>query len=184
LLSVLTFYAEGVQAGSFANNLLSFGDPADYWSTLIQADPPAALVKSDIYLGETSSELALYPLPGVDGKSFIILDGWVWALTATDISQQAGALAWLEWMMRIENQTEFTEPLRRLPSQRRALRIWSDRDYATTVEPWFAQGVVLPLESRNNPAAEQLQKALEAVLDGIPAEDAVRDALAALETTN
>jgi ABC-type glycerol-3-phosphate transport system substrate-binding protein len=184
LLEVLTFYAEGVDAGIFSDNLLDFSRPPDYWLTLPQEENSLALLTSDLYLRETQRDLRVYPLPNPDGTSFILLDGWVWGLTTTDPNQQAGALAWLEWMMRIENQGEFTERLGVLPSGRSALRVGSYTEYAAEIEPWFAQGVVLPLEARNNPAAEELQKAFAAVLNGTSAEAAARAALAALSTTN
>ena len=71
-----------------------------------------------------------------------------------------------------------------LPSSRRALRLWSDADYPMQIEDWLSEGIIIPVEQRNNVAATQLQSAFEAVLGGTSAADAASAALGALSSGN
>lgn len=184
LLEVLAFYAEGIRAGIFSNEILTFSQPLDYWQRLKQGDNPLAVVNSTLYLQniEDTEGLAFSPLPTPDGQGALVLSGWLWALTATDPAQQDGALAFLRWMMDAEAQADYTQAFGVLPSRRRALRIWTESDYLTQVEDWLSRSIIIPASQRNNAAAAQLQAAFEAVIGGVTAEEAARQALSGLSS--
>ena len=100
LLEVLNFYADGLESGIFAEDVLSYTQIADYWARTDQSTPALAIVNSALYLenGDTPS-LAIAPIPTIDGKTLVIINGWVWALTTDNPDQQRHALEFLEWIM-------------------------------------------------------------------------------------
>jgi len=187
LLEVLEFYELGIQAGIFNKDLLTFSHHKDYWSRLLQENIPLGLVDSTLYLQTEALPEAILPapIPTSDGKSLVIIDSWLWALTTADLDQQRGALEFMEWMMGAEAQADYTQMMGVLPSRRRALRLWTETSYdVTMVNTWLREGVVIPVEHRNNSAAQQIQGAFEAVLNGASYQDAASAALAGLSAAN
>ncbi|HLA44746.1 MAG TPA: extracellular solute-binding protein, partial [Aggregatilineales bacterium] len=185
LNEILSFYAQGVEKGIFNIDLLNYTSPNDYWTRFLQTDVSIAITSSDTYLqsSETGKHVEYAPVPTYDGEPLVIIDGWLWALTTTNVEQQRGALAFLEWMTSAEAQADYTLALHILPSRQRALRIWQDSVYAATVEVWLEGGIVIPSDQRNNNAAHQLQAAFEAVLNGAAYEDATSEALLELSSS-
>jgi ABC-type glycerol-3-phosphate transport system substrate-binding protein len=106
----------------------------------------------------------------------------MWILTTGDPDQKNGALEFLKWMMRADQQAEFSESIGILPSLAPALRIWSNDTYTRQITAWLPESIVLPVDQRNNPAAVQLQAAFVAVLNGVSADEAVETALKNLTT--
>jgi hypothetical protein len=101
-------------------------------------------------------------------------------LITQDSEQQNGARAFLSWMMRIGEQSLFTETFGILPSQKRALRLWDDQTYASFAQNMLTTAEVIPDAQRSSTAALALQESLAAVLKGIPARSAADEALAKL----
>ncbi|KAB2903847.1 MAG: extracellular solute-binding protein [Anaerolineae bacterium] len=184
LLTVLTFYEAGVQQQIFSPEILSYDLPSDYWSRFAQGEAPLALVSSTDFLQRQSSlqNIAAAPIPTEGGTSLTLLDGWMWVLTTGDPDQKNGALEFLKWMMRADQQAEFSESIGILPSLAPALRIWSNDAYTRQITAWLPESIVLPVDQRNNPAAVQLQAAFVAVLNGVSADEAVETALKNLTT--
>ncbi len=179
LQKVLSFYETGRQGGIFSPEILGYDLAADYWSRFAQGDAPLAVVSSTDFLQRQNSlqNVAFAALPTLESGALTLLDGWIWVLTTGNPEQQNGALEFLKWMMRADQQAEFSEAISILPSLAPALRIWSNDAYTRQVIAWLPESLILPIEQRNNPAAVQLQTAFAAVLNGMSAEDAVSEAL-------
>lgn len=179
LLTVLNYYAQGVKAGLFDPTLLGYVDFDGYWNQFLSTGIDMAAVDSVTYLSRKGSlhRVGLAPIPTADGKPITVLDGWVWVLVTQDADHQARSRAFLSWMMRISEQSLFTEALGILPSQKRALRLWDDQDYAGFAQEIMPYAQVIPDTQRGNSAAAALQGSLVAVLQGTPAEVAADAAL-------
>lgn len=180
LTKVLEFYEQGLAQEIFTPKLLEYDLPMDYWAQFEQGDADAALVNSTDFLQRPVNEITAAPIPTPDGSSLTILDGYMWALTTSIPEQQDAALEFLSWMMRVDQQAEYTESLGVLPSLAPALRIWSKNAYTDQISAWLPESIILPVEQRDNPAAVQLQAAFASVLNGTSAEQAVQTALQTL----
>jgi ABC-type glycerol-3-phosphate transport system substrate-binding protein len=182
LLTVLDYYAQGVEAGLFDPSLLNYADFDGYWDAFVATGIDMVAVDSATYLRRKSSlhHVTATPIPTPDGTPVTALDGWVWVLTTPDPDRQSRARAFLSWMMRISEQSLFTEAYGILPSQKRALRLWEDQDYAQFAQGLIAAADLIPDAQRTGSAANALQEGLTMVLQGMPAETAADAALARL----
>jgi ABC-type glycerol-3-phosphate transport system substrate-binding protein len=104
----------------------------------------------------------------------------MWVVTTNDPDRQRQALVFLSWMMRISQQSSYTEAFGILPSQQRALRLWNDEEYAQFAPTLIASAQIIPLAQRNSNAALALQASFADVLGGTTADTAADAALAML----
>jgi ABC-type glycerol-3-phosphate transport system substrate-binding protein len=184
LLLVLNYYAQGVAKGIFGPSLLSRTQFGDCWTDFMTGTANMIAVDSITYLAHKNSvatNVGLAPVPTVDGSAITALDGWLWVLTTQDTDHQQRARAFLSWMMRISQQSLFTEALGVLPSQQRALQLWDDQAYAGFVQALIPSAQVIPAAQRNNNAAAILQESVSSVLGGTPPDVAADAALEKLK---
>lgn len=185
LLLVLNYYAQGVEKGVFGPALLSRTLLADCWTDFVTGAANMVAVDSVTYLTPKNSvtdRVGLAPIPTVDGSAITALDGWMWVLPTQDPDHQQRARAFLLWIMRISQQSLFTEALGILPSQQRALRLWDDKAYADFAQDLLPSAQIIPAAQRNNNAAAVLQESVASVLNGTPPEAAADAALEKLKS--
>jgi ABC-type glycerol-3-phosphate transport system substrate-binding protein len=185
LLLVLNYYAQGVEKGIFGPALLSRTQFGDCWTDFVTGTANMIAVDSITYLTHKNSianNVSLAAVPTVDGSSITALDGWLWVLPTQDPDHQQRARAFLSWIMRVSQQSLFTEALGVLPSQQRALRLWDDKAYADFAQDIIPSAQVIPAAQRNNNAAAILQESVASVLDGTPPDVAADAALEKLKS--
>jgi ABC-type glycerol-3-phosphate transport system substrate-binding protein len=182
LVAVLHYYERGVEDGLFSPALLQYTRFDEYWNRFASAEANLIGVDSATYLAHktTVQNVGLAPIPTLAGTPITALDGWMWVVTTNDPDRQQQALVFLSWMMRISQQSSYTEAFGILPSQHRALRLWNDEQYAEFARTLIASVQIIPLAQRNNNAALALQSSLADVLSGTSAETAADAALAML----
>jgi ABC-type glycerol-3-phosphate transport system substrate-binding protein len=182
LVAVLHYYERGVENGLFSPALLQYTRFDEYWNHFASAEANLIGVDSATYLAHqtTVQNVGLAPIPTLGGLPITALDGWMWVVTTNDPDRQQQALVFLSWMMRISQQSSYTEAFGVLPSQHRALRLWNDEQYAEFAQMLIAAGQLIPLSQRNNNAALALQSGLADVLNGATADTAADAALAML----
>ncbi len=184
LLAVLEFYEQAAADGLLDNSILEYQSPTAYWDNFLRGGLGLAQVDAVFFLSvhQQTAQLRAAPIPTLDGRGLTTLDGWLWVMTATDAARQPQAAAFLDWMLRVENQAAFTEAMRRLPSQRPALRLAGLGDYADLVEDLLDEEHVIPASAISSTAATSLQNALVAVLNRtrLPA-DAAAEAVAGMK---
>jgi len=168
LLDVLDFYAQGVQAGLFSPTLLQYVRYDDYWNQFVAASSNLAAVDTVTFLQRRNDVADVKPvsIPTPDGTPITALDGWMWVVTTQNPERYQRVSAFLAWMMRVGQQSLFSEAFGVLPSQTRALRLWDDREYAEFAQDLLATAILVPEAHRNNSASLALQEALVAVLEG------------------
>jgi ABC-type glycerol-3-phosphate transport system substrate-binding protein len=185
LLLVLNYYAQGVDKGIFGSALLSRTQFGDCWTDFVTGTAYMIAVDSITYLTHKDSiadSVGLASVPTVDGSPITVLDGWLWVLPTQDPDHQQRARAFLSWIMRVSQQSLFTEALGVLPSQQRALQLWDDKAYADFAQDILPSAQVIPAAQRNNAAAAVLQESVASVLDGTPPDAAADAALEKLES--
>lgn len=183
LLTVLEYYEQAVALDIFDPALLDYAQFDVYWDAFEAGEANMIMVDTATYLKrrEDVPNAGLAPIPTHDGSPLTALDGWMWVLTTQDPDHQRQARAFLSWMMRINQHSDFTETVGLLPSQVGALRLWDDVEYALFAQDLLAAAVIIPAAQRNNSAAVALQTGLVAVLNGTPARQAADQVLASLE---
>ena len=182
LVTVLDYYAQGLRKGIFTPSLLTTMTYDDYWNDFVSADANMIGVDSVAYLSHKDSvqNVGLAPIPTLGETPISALDGWVWVLTTTDPDHQEQARAFLSWMMRVSQQSAYTEAFGILPSQTRALRLWDDEAYADFAQELLPDARMISQAQRSSSAAVALQESFHAVIEGSSAGAAADAALAKL----
>ncbi|HML24771.1 MAG TPA: extracellular solute-binding protein [Aggregatilinea sp.] len=182
LLAVYSYYEQGVEAEIFSPGLLTFSQSDDYWDQFETGAVSLVFANSTTYLRRRASVPNTAPasIPTLGGTPITTPDSWMWVLTTSDPDRQNQARAFLSWMMRVSQQSAFSESYGYLPTTQRAMQLWDDQSYATFAQSLMANMVLVPDTQRNSSAAAALQAGFAAVLDGTPAETAADEALQVL----
>ena len=187
LQTVLEFYEDLVHLGFISPDVLTYQTPSAYLSDFInRADIlQLAIFNVSNYLAmidqhEVNVRAAKIPTPTGDGLS--VRDGWLWVIAIPDLSRQALAARFLEWMMEPGFHASFAKALYHLPSQPDVLE---ESLPAAVDSEFFAEllgDAALPLpEGEGGTAPRLMQEALIDVLHGdATAAEATRQALSQL----
>jgi ABC-type glycerol-3-phosphate transport system substrate-binding protein len=182
LLALLSYFKQGVDAGSFDSSLLLYTQYNDYWNAFAASEANIIFLDSITYLSHKNDlqSVGAIHTPTLNGDPISALDGWMWVLTTQDPERQEEALAFFSWMMRVSQQGLYSEAVGIVPSQARALRLWEDQQYAAFVQELIPSALLIPNTYRSNSAAIALQESVKAVLEGETAETATDAALNSL----
>ncbi len=180
LVSVLSYYANGRDAGVFQPAVLQYTRYGDYWNQFVTATNNLAVIDTATYLQNRASVPGAAPAPiaTLDGEPITAIDGWLWVVTTPNPEHRQRASAFIAWMMRIGHQGLFAERFGMIPSQMRALRLWDDESYADFAQDLVLSGVIISDSQRNSTAALAIQEAVVAVLEGASPETAADAVLA------
>lgn len=183
LRSVYSFYEEAVNQGVINPDVLEYITPRDYATSLVEGEVNAGVVTSTLYLALRSQGAALdYGLiPTASGEAATVADGWMWVLTTPDAGQQEAAMLFLNWMMQVERQERYSRAIHMLPSQRTALRGFSDADYAEFVDGLLTRATLPLSDTGGGTPARVVQSGLAMVIGGQrTADQATREVIAQL----
>jgi ABC-type glycerol-3-phosphate transport system substrate-binding protein len=189
LLRALQFFEQGVENGQFDASMLEYADALQYWSQFMSGRADIVQVDSSTYLAQRAGGMpssgpsavgaSRAPMPGDSPP--VMVEGWIFAITATEPGRRQQALDFVAWLMDSANQGALTEALGVLPSRRAALETWDDIEYAAFVGDLLAGRAAPPVEVVNIGIAAALNTAFEAVLTGrATAENAAQAALASV----
>ncbi len=179
LMAVYSFYERGVEQGIFSPDLLNYTQAGDYWEHFETGSASMIFITSMAYLHQETNVPNTAPasIPTLDGTPITTPDGWMWVLTTNDPDRQSQARAFLSWMMRVSQQSAFSEAAGYLPTTERAFRLWENQDYIQFAQSLIGNMVILPDNQRANSAVSALQAGFAAVLEGTPAPVAAEQAI-------
>lgn len=181
LQSTLQFYEQAVAAGVVDRAVLNYSSFNDYLTALQNGTIRAAVVSSTAYLGfgTRGQPLAFAPIPVQAGQPTTVLNGWLWVLTTSNTDQQLSASRFLDWMLNLGRQSQYSQAVHMLPSLRAATRqAGINTAYADFVTQLLGNAVLPLPELSSSSTARTLQNALAAVISGQrTAEAAVQEAL-------
>ena len=170
--AVLRFYEDLVNLELVAPEVLTFQSPAAYQSEFISRSdrPQLAVFSASDYLAmidQQDATLTAAKAPTLSGAGRSIRDGWLWVLVTPDMSRQALAARYLEWMMEPDFHADFARALYHLPTQPALM----DNSLPPTVDRQFfvelLDDATLPLpENEGGTAPRLMQEALIDVLHG------------------
>lgn len=189
LLHALQFFEKGVENGQFDSSALEYADALQYWSQFMSGRVDMVQVDSSTYLAQRAGGMpssgpsavgaSRAPMPGDTPP--VMIEGWIFAITATEPGRRQQALDFVAWLMDSANQGALTEALGVLPSRKAALETWDDVEYASFIGDLLAGRAAPPVETIDPGIAAAMSTAFEAVMTGrATAENAAQAALASV----
>lgn len=168
LEATLNFYEQALNRDVVSVSVLDYTSPRDFASQLASGEIDAAIITSTIYLelANQGQVLDVGPIPTVSGQAATSLNGWMWVMVSSNPEEQALAGNFLTWMMEVDMQSQYSQTIHMLPSQRLALRRWADQEYADFIANLLANATLPLPESVGGTAARSMQDALVSVLSG------------------
>ena len=191
VLALLAFYAEAIEQGiitdcqdNTANCPLNYTETRDYWTFVNDSSNHVALMEASFYLQRRVSrfnDLALAPIPTLDGNPVSLIDGWMWVMTTDDPIRQQEARRFINLAMDSDTMARIATSVDMLPSQDNALRLLGDEESFDVLRDIMQNAVFISDESRRGVAALALQSALTSVLQGTLPEEATQAAILSLQ---
>ncbi|NPV66211.1 MAG: extracellular solute-binding protein [Anaerolineae bacterium] len=166
LRRLLTQYRAALDDGLLPPDILDALQASNYWGRFQSGGLALIGIDSTTYLAQRANvpEAVAASLVSAESPTQTTLHGWLWALATPDSDRQAAAQEFLTWIMQPDQQGALSQALGRLPSQRAALRLWSDDDYVDLVDRLLSAPTPILPEEVSSSVASALQDALEAVL--------------------
>ncbi len=190
VLELMQFYEEAVAKDlitdcqdNSANCPLNYTETRDYWTFINDSSNNVAMMEASFYLQRRTSrftDLALAPIPTLDGNPIAMLDGWMWVMTTADPARQQESRRFINLAMDSDTMARIANSVDMLPSQENALRLLGDDSNFDVLRYIAGNAVFISDESRRGVAALALQTALTDVLQGSSAEEATQTALLSL----
>jgi ABC-type glycerol-3-phosphate transport system substrate-binding protein len=178
LRSTLSFYEQAANRGLINASVLDYTSSTDLAVLLAGGEIDAAVINSGGYLNllNQGQRLDFGPIPTQDGQPATYLNGWLWVMVSSNPEKQTLAATFINSMLEVEMQGQYSQAIHMLPSQRSALRQWADESYAEFINDQLANATLPLPENIGGTAARAMQDALRAVLTGEQnAEEAVQD---------
>ncbi|GEM_PF-338993 len=168
LTSIFAFYAgeSGLEIPPLQS--LEYTTVSDYRTAFMSGEFPAAFVYASDYLTLTDegASITYAVIPTTTGETVTVFDGWMWVVTTSDTERQRAAMRFLSWMFEAGRQAQYTRTVAYVPSQRAALALWEDLDYAAFLGDLLDAGVPRLTGSAGIMSARVLQSALASVING------------------
>jgi ABC-type glycerol-3-phosphate transport system substrate-binding protein len=167
LREILTFYAEGREAGIIDTGLFQFTGTDETWALYRDHKTNLSTVSSSQYLAGRAEvrPTGTVWIPTLDGEPYALATGLSWVIVTQDEERQAAAMSLINFLMNPVNQGAYTTAANWLPTQPAALAVWGDDDpYAGFGRVLLENAGPLPDASRHTALMTALQDALEAVL--------------------
>ena len=181
LLQVFEFYEAGVNAELFGDDVRDYTAISDYADDLMSGDINAGILNSTQYIALRADgrDLMLGSIPTQSGDPMGVLDGWMWVITTNNADQQAIAERFLNWMMETGRQSDFSNAVLMLPSQKSALQRFDDDLVDVNLIDSILENAVIPLpENGGGTLVRNVQRAFNDLMAGeVTAEEALTIAL-------
>ena len=137
MAEVLSFYAETAAKENLSYTVITIQDDAAVWQAFKEQRANLVVTWTSRYLAEDSIAAQLGPLPGLrpavsensegDGAGSVSLArGYAWALSGSNLENQALAVELAEFLSAGDFLTEWTEAARVLPTRPTVLSSWED----------------------------------------------------------
>jgi ABC-type glycerol-3-phosphate transport system substrate-binding protein len=169
LLQVLRFYEAARDQGVVSPDVLEYATINAYLADLTVGDIEMALINSNTYFDMRSDgrELLTAPIPSASGEPITLVNGWMWVMSTDNGERQALVREFLIWMMESDNQREYAETVRMLPSQRTVLKDMDGEAIDVALMDAMLMNARIPQpENANGALVRAMQNALISVITG------------------
>jgi ABC-type glycerol-3-phosphate transport system substrate-binding protein len=133
LSSVLANLVDASAAGIMPFWLTQFSTADQAWEAYLGNSGDLSVAPASLYLQELPGDSLAVPLLTQDGKSYTLVDGWVWALSNPHPDRHELSVALAEYLTSSDFLAEWTATAGYLPPRRSALAGWPDRSLRNLV---------------------------------------------------
>ncbi|MBN2548249.1 MAG: extracellular solute-binding protein [Anaerolineales bacterium] len=165
LTRVLTFYAQAESTGLTPAWLADIQTDEQAWQAFQDQRTNLVITWSSRYLNSADSEIAIAPLPTLDGEPFSLATGWVWALASPVSENQGLSVKLAEFLTENTFLAQWTEVLGYLPTRPGVLAAWSNKslfslmdDILLASRPYPSNDILASLGAPLQQAALQMLK--------------------------
>ncbi len=184
LMKILEYDQLASLAGVMPYSLTQYSNDAQVWEAFLGNPYPMAVTWASAYFSHmqiAQGDLAMAPLPTLDGVPFTLATGWSWVLAGQDPARRALSVKLVEYLVEKDFMAEWTYAAGYLPPRSDALQSWREAearqvieqisysawlmpsaDLVATLGPALEQAVVSVLKAQSDP-----QTAAKAAIDQI-----------------
>jgi multiple sugar transport system substrate-binding protein len=161
LTRILEFYQRAGLAGVMPYWLTQYSNDAQIWEAFSGGEYAMAATWVSAYLEHkltAPEDLAMAPLPTLDGAPFNLVTGWSWALAGQDAARRATSVQLAEFMVEKDFLAKWSEAAGSMPPRIDALQSWQQADQRQMVEQISYSAWLMPpadMISSLGPAVEQ-----------------------------
>lgn len=147
LTNVLAFFQQANSTGSMPYWLTSYQEDQQAWDGFLEGRGEHVITWLSRYLDNGSNTtsnrpVAMGPIPTINGTTYSLAEGWVWALTSPDPSKHPPSVQLAEFLTESAFLSEWTATMNLLPARPSALRSWDKQEY-----PWIDPEFITRLDS-------------------------------------
>jgi ABC-type glycerol-3-phosphate transport system substrate-binding protein len=161
LANVLEFDQNASQSGLMPYWLTQYSTDNQVWEAFLGNPYPMAVTWASSYLSPQLSgtaDLALAPVPTLNGQSYALASGWSWALAGRDPERRASAVKLAEFLVDKDFLAQWSSVAGYLPPRVDALQGWQDAKQRQVLHPISSSAQLMPstdLVSSIGPVLEQ-----------------------------
>jgi multiple sugar transport system substrate-binding protein len=161
LTRVLEFDQSASQSGLMPYWLTQYSTDQQVWEAFLGNPYPTAVTWVSSYLNPElagTGDLALAPLPTLNGKAYTLASGWCWALAGQDPGRRESAVKLAEFLADKDFLAKWSAAAGYLPPRVDALQGWQDAGQRQILHPISTSASLMPptdLVSTIGPALEQ-----------------------------
>jgi ABC-type glycerol-3-phosphate transport system substrate-binding protein len=129
LAQVLSFYQQAGETGLVPAWLSQYETDDQSWSAFVEGKVNLVVTRASRYLTESGTprkDVAAATLPTLEGTSYTLATGWVWALAGSQTQNRAAAVQLAEFLTENDFMAKWTAAAGFLPTRPSALSAWPD----------------------------------------------------------
>jgi ABC-type glycerol-3-phosphate transport system substrate-binding protein len=150
LTAALKLISDGRASGAIPVETSSLANYVETWQTLGSISNSVQTVDS-LYLSmrADATDSAFVGIPGPSEPLSPMVDGWTWAISASDPARQAMAADVLNWLIAGPNMGDWSLSASRLPARRTAFEQWpAGDDYTTFLQQQLELASPYPMNAK------------------------------------
>jgi ABC-type glycerol-3-phosphate transport system substrate-binding protein len=185
LIQTLTYFSQGRDSGLIPEESIDKTSYEETWEFFSEGE--ASSVQTNYQQYDRGRDLIIdseyTAIPGIEIPLVAFVDGWAWAISTSDPTQQQLASELLNWMVAGPNVGDWALEASKLPGRRSGFEQWPDNDpYLVFIQRELDRADRYPIE-----ATDEIMSALNnAIFDVLTAskspQQAAEDAIAALQS--
>jgi hypothetical protein len=167
LTEVLEYDQSASMLGVMPYTLTQYSNDAQVWGAFIGSDYPMVVTWASTYLNHMQAgqdDLAMAPLPTLDGLPFTLATGWSWALAGQDPAGRLLAVQLAEFLVEGEFLSEWNYAAGYLPPRADALQSWQEVGSRQLIEQISYSARLIPSADLISSIGSALSQAVVSVL--------------------
>jgi multiple sugar transport system substrate-binding protein len=167
LTKILDFDQRASMAGVTPYWLTQYSNDSQVWEAFLDNPYPLVITWTSAYLSHkraAPTDLAIAPVPTLDGVPFTLANGWSWALTSQDPAHRALAIKLAEYLVDSVFLAEWSSAAGYLPPRADALQSWQDAELRQVIEQISSSAWLMPSVDMLSSVGPAMERAVVDVL--------------------